>query len=1058
MAPSTVSTRGRKRFIFDLDTAIQSAAQGVEFQGLRLSAVSPGEDDDSFDCVITKIDGDLEAVLTFLVSDASEYPFDHVFFCSVQNELPHEVVSAIENTHEDGSMTIQRLMMRTLGCMATGVAMLHQSKLPRCEDNADNEVYTEEGEEDEDDYGVEHYDIDDPELFGVHYRDFNEIAAHGYHPGFIRFGVDDFALSVSLPAKSLADIISPRALIAWDRFLLAGPQHFTLLISGFRGVYPMVEPRGTLSRIATARNAAPQFRVGLTPDYKPKKEDVAEALRRFGLQKEGAAAFETKDEEDIQDTKLSGDSEDLLSDASEAESEGKHSIEGDVAPQTFRPFSLSSSLESLLNGYFVQILQLRIQHDLGWAGAEFLCWEIETSQNPPEQILRRKAEEIRRIDREDATLSESYRLPADCLLERHCHDAVNLPLVVFSYLLRRLMLCPRYCLVCHQQLKEDLDALKPYVCNSPLCTYQYYNLNRGPSLEYEIRSNPAVVDLLVSLAYVAAAEGSLDAPLPIGMGLQVKCRTPQAHMHGPDRLCDFDNLDLPNMRLAIRDLIDMLPPILELKRHLERPRTPGRAKPRLRDIDPTIPRAAWLVLRWCELQSNEEKVMNMGTSTCRCTFAVNNPTGVDPIWRQFRFSVGAPDAEAKFRKAVQLAKTENSRAHEFPSLYVWNIVHLLQAYSVAASASWKNSSVMPSACVALAEIVNLPSKFVSSSPYLVVDQTEWIVCRYLMVRSSMAGSGVRSTVPASLSMPMPNQPHGQPVDQSEEGTHMDEEIPYVPLDPLHPLTLSQALIRIPEPGYAIEKLLTARRDEFLPVKYDEEDLQIFEGRSGSKESQQGIADRSAMQNDWKHDREWVNECIEHLMPPPTESSIMASTTLQKELRAMLKEQNAATSLRELGWYMPEEFMGDNLYQWIVELHSFDESLPIAKDLAKNNINSLVFEIRFPSTFPHSPPFMRILKPRFLPFIHVGGIGRRGSCHRRYTSPAHRLLDIAEIRVSTQAARLVTSVIHISPLIRALRYGRPYGMYEALEGYKRAASTHGWKVGDLETGLLEPASR
>ena len=36
----------------------------------------------------------------------------------------------------------------------------------------------------------------------------------------------------------------------------------------------------------------------------------------------------------------------------------------------------------------------------------------------------------------------------------------------------------------------------------------------------------------------------------------------------------------------------------------------------------------------------------------------------------------------------------------------------------------------------------------------------------------------------------------------------------------------------------------------------------------------------------------------------------------------------------------------------------------------SGINSLVFEIRFPSGFPHAPPFFRILKPRFLGFSQV----------------------------------------------------------------------------------------
>ena len=110
----------------------------------------------------------------------------------------------------------------------------------------------------------------------------------------------------------------------------------------------------------------------------------------------------------------------------------------------------------------------------------------------------------------DRLLGQSYVLPPDPLLERNGEEPINLPLLAFSYLLRRitvshslwkpraalnvsrfriLQLCPRYCLVCHQQLKEDLDALKPYVCSSKLCTYQYYNLNRGPSLEVRVFSH-----------------------------------------------------------------------------------------------------------------------------------------------------------------------------------------------------------------------------------------------------------------------------------------------------------------------------------------------------------------------------------------------------------------------------------------------------------------------------------------------------------------------------------------------------------------------------------------
>ncbi|KAI0643473.1 hypothetical protein C8Q79DRAFT_979163 [Trametes meyenii] len=1088
---SKAPTRGRKRFNYDLQNAIQSAEQGVEAQGLRLTTVSLGSEDGSFDCVISQVDGELEAALTVLVSDASEYPSDHTFFCSPKGDVPEEVSSVIDTVYEDGALTIQDLVLRLLERISKRLAVLRRRSAHSADSDSDsNDDSADDMDEEEEIYGMDDYDMDDHELFdgqptglaldqSVLQREFNEIVAHGYQPGFVRFGVDDFALSTSLPVKSLADLIPPRALIAWDKRLLSGPHHFTLLISGLRGVYPVMRPDGYLTPTASARAVIPQFRVGLYSAYKPTKEDAAELLRRFGLTENyDAGSAEGKEDGQFEDFP-----EDEIEDCSsmdlEAELNDDEEVVEEVAPQGFRPFSLSSSLESLLNGHFLQILQLRIQYGLGWAGAEVLRAEIETTQRSADDLLSKKKDEILLADEDELDLADTYHLPIDCLLERNPQDAVNLPLVAFSYLMRRLALCPRYCLVCHQQLKDDLEALKPYVCSSSLCTYQYYNLNRGPSLEYDICANTAVVDLLVSLTYIAAAEGSLDEPLPIGMGLRVEIKGLTSE--SPDGLHEFDQLEVSNMRIAIRALIDKLPAIVELKRHLEQPRKPGRARLRLQDIDPKIPDAAWLVLRWIvasctahleELQSDDEKVKNM-----------------DPAWRQFRFSVGAPDAEARFRKAVQIAKQENPRAREFPSLYGFHgspaknwhsiIRHGLwykavangraygdgvyfakdgqvSTYTYAQSAAffWRNSSAKPSACVALAEIVNLPNKFKSTSPHLVVPQTEWIVCRYLMVRGPLQ-QGSRPAPAAAPLAGLPMQLAGRVAVQAavvqDVVDVVEEEIPYVPLDPQHPLTLHQALIRIPEPSYALEKLLKVLRDECVPADYDEVDMQVFSGTvpdsAGSSVTRDGeIVDRGDVEDDWKHDRAWVDQCTEHLMPPPAESSPMASTALQKELRAMLREQNSTKSLRELGWYVPEDVMGDNLYQWIVELHSFESTLPVAKDLANKGVNSLVFEIRFPPTFPHSPPFFRILKPRFLPFIHGGGghvTGGGSMCMDLLT--ADGWLPSYSISAVLLQIKLAISNLEPRPARLAQNWDAPYGMYEALEGYKRAATTHGWKV-------------
>jgi ubiquitin-conjugating enzyme E2 Q len=169
------------------------------------------------------------------------------------------------------------------------------------------------------------------------------------------------------------------------------------------------------------------------------------------------------------------------------------------------------------------------------------------------------------------------------------------------------------------------------------------------------------------------------------------------------------------------------------------------------------------------------------------------------------------------------------------------------------------------------------------------------------------------------------------------------KIPSVEIDPAHPVTLSGQQAHIPQSSYRLEKLLASRRSEYIDDDPDDEDIAIFEAvdiQSGSSPTKSADAHAYVQSdcppkkanNDWKHNAKWVNDNTGNLMPPPSESTPSAAMAVQRELRAMLKEQEAATCLKELGWYMAPELIGDNLFQWIVELHSLDKELPIAKDM------------------------------------------------------------------------------------------------------------------------------
>jgi hypothetical protein len=70
-----------------------------------------------------------------------------------------------------------------------------------------------------------------------------------------------------------------------------------------------------------------------------------------------------------------------------------------------------------------------------------------------------------------------------------------------------------------------------------------------------------------------------------------------------------------------------------------------------------------------ELTDPTDLIQGVGTEvTHRKKRTVN--FAVDSSYRQFRFSVGAPEAETKFKQAVQSAQNTSRNAVKYPSLYV----------------------------------------------------------------------------------------------------------------------------------------------------------------------------------------------------------------------------------------------------------------------------------------------------------------------------------------------------------------------------------------------------
>ena len=232
------------------------------------------------------------------------------------------------------------------------------------------------------------------------YRDFVDIVASNYRPGFTRLGGDDFILSVSLPVITLSESIPPRALMAWDRRLLSCSQHLTLLISGFHALYPVLENDVSYTNSAKRLGVSLGFKVGLSQRYKPGTEQALETVRKHGL-----ITHDAEDDVLMQANSAMQQSYERSDDIDEDELTPVEAVPVEeevveVDEGRFEGFSLSSSLESLMDQSFLKIVQLRRRFGLGWAGAELLHSEIEISQRLDEDALEMKHDVSLKLGRE----------------------------------------------------------------------------------------------------------------------------------------------------------------------------------------------------------------------------------------------------------------------------------------------------------------------------------------------------------------------------------------------------------------------------------------------------------------------------------------------------------------------------------------------------------------------------------------------------------------------------------------------------------------------------------
>ena len=131
--------------------------------------------------------------------------------------------------------------------------------------------------------------------------------------------------------------------------------------------------------------------------------------------------------------------------------------------------------------------------------------------------------------------------------------------------------------------------------------------------------------------------------------------------------------------------------------------------------------------------------------------------------------------------------------------------------------------------------------------------------------------------------------------------------------------------------------------------------------------------------------------------------------------------------------------------WEVRINEFDPKDDIAKDMKKweqkTGKNYIKMIVSFPPDYPMSPPFVRVVEPRFE--IHTGRVTIGGSlCTDVLTMEAwNPMYDIQSLIIN-----IISVMLDSKPKID-FSNTTPYSLDDAICAYKRVAEFHKWKTSD-----------
>jgi len=169
-----------------------------------------------------------------------------------------------------------------------------------------------------------------------------------------------------------------------------------------------------------------------------------------------------------------------------------------------------------------------------------------------------------------------------------------------------------------------------------------------------------------------------------------------------------------------------------------------------------------------------------------------------------------------------------------------------------------------------------------------------------------------------------------------------------------------------------------------------------------------------------------------------ENSKVESLTLNKGIKKLIREYKKISKQKpeDLGFRIIVD--DKNIYHWNIFIFGYDPQYPIGEDMKKYGINEIQLEVKFPTNYPFSPPFIRIISPRFK--SQTGHVTQAGAlCMEILTEKNWSAACSIESLIITIKSEIIEGDGRLDPV----NYNLPYSENEAKESFIRVARGHGW---------------